>query len=128
MGMVKKSKNSKWKNRNLKKSKEAEKKKRRPMQLKHLFDEYDLEGTGHIRKEDLGTMLFELSVISPNLELPTTVEDLNFLMEILDEDHNGTIEKQEFVNWVEKGLSMSDKQRKTFRSGSVMRFVLGLLF
>ena len=101
--------------------KQLDQQKRRPMQLRHLFDEYDLEGTGHLRKEDLSTMLFELSVICPNLQLPRSENDLNVLMQILDDDGNGTIEKQEFVNWVCKGLSMTKEQRQKFRSGNQMR-------
>jgi Ca2+-binding EF-hand superfamily protein len=45
-------------------------------------------------------------------------------MEILDADQNGTIEKHEFINWVEKGLLLSTEQRQKFRSGSTMRLRL----
>lgn len=101
--------------------KAVQQKKRRPMQVKHMFEEYDINGTGHIGVEELGTLIFEISVINPALELPSSVSDIDTLMKVLDGDNNGSIEQNEFVDWICKGLEMNAAQRVRFSRGSDFR-------
>ena len=47
------------------------------------------------------------------------------IFQSLDKDKSGTVEQEEFINWVEKGSQMSEDQRKTFAaSGKVQAAII----
>lgn len=81
-----------------------------------IFEDYDIDGNGHIDIDELVAMMVELGTIHnrglPNID--STRDAAKLAMEALDENKNGTIEKLEFVNWIRKGLTMTAHQRNVF--------------
>ena len=81
-----------------------------------IFDDYDVDGNGHIDLDELTAMIVELGTIH-NRGLPSidaTRDAAKLAMKALDTDQNGTVEKEEFVEWIKKGLTMSVGQRESF--------------
>jgi Ca2+-binding EF-hand superfamily protein len=84
--------------------------------VNRMFEDYDIDGNGHIDLDELTAMIVELGTIH-NRGLPSidaTRDSAKLAMKALDTDTNGTVEKEEFVEWIKKGLTMSVGQREAF--------------
>ncbi len=84
--------------------------------VNRVFEEYDIDHNGHIDLDELTAMIVELGTIH-NRGLPSidaTRSAAKLAMDALDENKNGTVEKNEFVDWIRKGLTMTVEQRNVF--------------
>ena len=42
---------------------------------------------------------------------PTAMNDAMTVIRSVDTDNNGTVEENEFVNWIQKGIAQPDEKR-----------------
>ena len=89
--------------------------------LRSVFRRFDLDGDGHVSTNEMEALIRALTdgggLGSPDWgkdRQVTPVQDAEFIVEALDEDKNGTIEEDEFVNWIKLGLSRTIKTRKNY--------------
>ena len=84
--------------------------------VNRMFEEYDIDGNGHIDLDELVAMMVELGTMHNRgvTSMEMTRDSAKLAMQALDEDKNGTIEKMEFVDWIRKGLTMTLDQRNAF--------------
>ncbi|KAL3939456.1 MAG: hypothetical protein SGBAC_005820 [Bacillariaceae sp.] len=71
----------------------------------HVFQQVDVDDSGHIDKE-------ELAQLFAKLECKIPAEELDLVMEELDENKDGQIDEEDFVKWYvhsEKRISMRTK-------------------
>ena len=86
-----------------------------------LFNDYDLDGNGHVEIGELVQMMTELKTATgvTNASDNSKVQsDAVCVMKILDADGNGTLEAEEFVKWVTTGLSRPQSERNEVASMS----------
>ena len=77
--------------------------------IREIFDASNYEHDGHMSMEDLKELVektHQLPISNRLGELPSTEQDFKRLMELIDEDHSGTIERQEFMHWLKKGIAL----------------------
>ena len=77
--------------------------------LLETFDVANYEHDGHMSMEDLKDLVEKthaLPIVSTLGELPNTEGDFKRLMELIDDDHSGTIERKEFIRWVQRGIAL----------------------
>ena len=75
--------------------------------LSDCFDYFDEDNDKQINVVELQKVIkyFETCSIADNIQLPTSEDEISNLMSILDVDGNGTVERQEFIDWLRKGVS-----------------------
>ena len=83
-----------------------------------IFSRYDSDGTGDIDVEELTEMVFDFQCSFPDLYANTPPVSprrvARSVIEKLDKDGNGELDKVEFYNWLKTGINMSVKDRQTF--------------
>jgi len=87
--------------------------------LKNLFSHFDADGSGEIDREELERLMIDLPArfyVSP--ESVCLREDVDLVMKTLDEDGGGTVDFEEWKNWIVKGTKKSRGARDKFASQS----------
>jgi hypothetical protein len=91
--------------------------------LREVFGQYDNDGDGHIDEEELFAMMLEMHMIAEQSSAEdgsgVVVPDQSVaasVMRSLDVNRNGTLEEEEFENWMVKGIGQSTKALKHFKS------------
>jgi hypothetical protein len=77
--------------------------------IREIFDASNHEHDGHMSMDDLQELVqktHSLPIASRLGELPSTESDLKRLMDLIDDDHSGTIERKEFMTWLQKGIAL----------------------
>ena len=92
--------------------------------LRRLFQQYDVDGNGHIDERELWAMLTEVVIASGVGTDGFTEDDATTVMHSLDDDGNGTCEQEELVEWCVSGLKRPAKDRKQFAKSSPFAFRL----
>ena len=89
--------------------------------LRSVFRRFDLDGDGHVSANEMEALIRALTdgggLGSPDWgeeRQVTPVQDAKFIVDALDEDKNGAIEEDEFVNWIKLGLSRTIETRKNY--------------
>ena len=90
-------------------------------QMEKVFDGFDNDKDGHITLDELKSMLTELKLRTSigTGSLQSDKEDAQTLLDALDQDNNGAVEKAEFVEWVIRGLGRPLRQRVAWANKSV---------
>ena len=91
------------------------KKKLKHLGIRTIFREFDRNKNGHIDVNELNQLLKKIPerggvVIASEF----TKKDVGRVLEAFDEDGNGTVEEDEFVHWVSRGLSQTISSRQQF--------------
>lgn len=83
-----------------------------------IFSRYDSDGTGDIDVEELTEMVFDFQCSFPDLYKNTPPVSprrvARNVIEKLDKDGNGELDKMEFYNWLKTGINMNLRDRETF--------------
>ena len=80
-----------------------------------LFDEFDKDGNKHIDVDELEMLLTDICERGhATLTSPFSKEDVSNVLKTLDSDGNGTVEEEEFVQWVLAGMAITVEQRQKF--------------
>jgi hypothetical protein len=84
---------------------------------------------GHMKPKDIVAMAKRLQQEYPNvLVQDCTLETAQFIVESLDDDDNGTIEYEEFVEWIMKGAEKTPQERADFAErGEMFRLLISFL-
>ena len=90
-------------------------------QVEGVFESFDKDGDGHITIDELKSMLTELKLRTSigTGSIQSDKEDAQTLLDALDTDNNGSVEKNEFVEWVVRGLGRPLRQRVAWANKSV---------
>ena len=90
-------------------------------QIEKEFSAFDRDKDGKITLRELKGMLTELKLRTSigTGTLKSDKEDAQTLMDALDQDKNGSIEKSEFVDWVIRGLGRPMRERVAWANKSV---------
>ena len=87
--------------------------------IRNLFQKYDVDGDGHIDVDEFAAMMTELLMSTNTLPGDDVVADhqksvqcADKVMKLLDTNENNLLEEEEFMGWIEKGRSMSQKRRE----------------
>ena len=85
--------------------------------LKSIFLEFDRDQDDALSKTELVALMVEMkmrSITQADLttSLKSIAEDANIVLKALDADQNGTVELDEFVDWLTEGLSRPSNERK----------------
>lgn len=88
--------------------------------LRTLFKKFDLDTDGHITQNEMVAMMTEvrLSVGIQTSDVVHCDADAKMIIMAMDADGNGAIEEDEFVNWMNDGLSIPMSKRKSFSEKS----------
>lgn len=90
-----------------------------------IFERYDTDGTGEIDIEELQEMIFDFQCTFPdiysNIEPMSPRKVARTVIEKLDRDLSGELDKDEFYNWLAAGIEMSHEQREKFSQKDPMR-------
>jgi Ca2+-binding EF-hand superfamily protein len=89
-------------------------------QLRTVFLECDLDSDGHIVVDELVAMMTEIRLAMGigNEDVRYAKEDAAAVIQAMDSDGNGRIEEDEFVNWMNDGLSIPMSRRESFAARS----------
>ena len=90
-------------------------------QVEKVFESFDNDKDGKITLEELKSMLTELKLRTSigTGSLQSDKEDAQTLMDALDDDNNGTVEKSEFVDWVVRGIGRPLRARVAWANKSI---------
>ena len=99
-----------------------------------VFTKYDRDCSGSLDVNEVLELMVEIqSVTNDSLvnSVKFTFKDSQMVLENLDTDGNGTVEKNEFIDWLSKGLAMTpDQFERYMRSGDSQHllaiFLLGV--
>lgn len=91
--------------------------------VRAMFRRFDLDSDGHISSSEMEALIRTLTNgagLAPE-DWPASKQvapevDAAFIVEALDKDKNGTIEEDEWVEWILLGLSRSVKERAAYAS------------
>ena len=88
--------------------------------LRSLFKTFDLDSDGHITQDEMVAMMTEvrLSVGIETSDVRHSDADAKMIIMAMDGDGNGAIEEDEFVNWMNDGLSIPMSKRTSFAEKS----------
>lgn len=90
--------------------------------LRYIFTKYDGDNNGHLNLTELKDMFDGV------LKTKTDEKLVQKVMNAFDEDHNGTVEAEEFIKWMKIGLSRTKEQREIFaRKSQLGRIMTGFL-
>ena len=83
---------------------------------------------GHMNSQDLLAMVTRLQKEFPSVLIPNVTSSMaEALIASLDKDGNGTIEYEEFVDWVMQGSQKTPQERaKLTKSGDIFNKLIGL--
>ena len=85
--------------------------------LRVLFRKFDPNATGHIGQPGLRDLF--LHVMDDSQSIRKTAEnDARTVIKAVDTDNNGTVEEEEFVNWIQKGIGQDTEKRKRWGAQS----------
>jgi hypothetical protein len=96
---------------------------RRSEQRRHLrkmFFRFDSDHDGHLTTEELVAMFTEIRLmvgIGP-ADITYAKSDASAIIAAMDNDGNGMIEEDEFINWMNDGMTMPKSSRSAFASTS----------
>jgi Ca2+-binding EF-hand superfamily protein len=81
---------------------------------------------GHLFAKDIITMNKKLSILFPDIKFIDCTETVaETIIQSLDVDNNGSIEMEEFVPWIEVGMSKTKEERMLFASqGEVYQMLI----
>ncbi len=96
-------------------------------ELVKLFSQYDTDGDGFIDQNELAAMMIEMHINQDSKKLDESLEakktdkepDIELAKEVLDAldaDKSGTLERDEFVGWLMTGLRQTKDTLKHFSS------------
>ena len=90
-------------------------------QMQEVFDTFDEDNDGHITLIELKSMLTELKLRTSigTGSIQSDQEDAQTLLDALDQDNNGAVERQEFVDWVVRGLGRPLRERVAWANKSI---------
>jgi Ca2+-binding EF-hand superfamily protein len=83
--------------------------------LKNLFSHFDADNSGEIDRTELERLMIDLPTrfyVSP--ESVCLPEDVDLVMKTLDEDGGGTVDFEEWKQWIVKGAKKSRSARNKF--------------
>jgi Ca2+-binding EF-hand superfamily protein len=90
-----------------------------------IFSKYDTDGTACIDVEELTEMVFDFQCSFPDLYANTPPVSprrvARNVIEKLDQDGNGELDKSEFFNWLKTGINMSIADRETFAKNGPLK-------
>ena len=98
-----------------------------PIVLRAIFSNYDKDGSGTITKPEMTALVLDLQSL-----LPGTPAHLKHCSEVvakiamaaLDLDKGGTIDEDEFVQWVTTGMTRTQNERATFSARGPVNVLL----
>ena len=93
--------------------------------LHGIFESYDDDANHNLDLEELQILVNE--IINKGrvvLNSPYTRKDLNALMKAFDADGNGTVDETEFIDWLMKGMSQTEKDRRAFKNSGELAYKL----
>jgi hypothetical protein len=96
---------------------------RRSEQRRHLrkmFFRFDSDHDGHLTTDELVAMFTEIRLmvgIGP-ADITYAKSDASAIIAAMDNDGNGMIEEDEFINWMNDGMTMPKSSRSAFASTS----------
>ena len=111
----------------------------RVLELQQIFEFYDNSGKGEINKEQFGHMLEDITADAESdddedEENDTHIRktDVDMFIKALDKDGDGMVGQTEFLDYMLRGMSMTEAERKKFAKRSTMhgklnRFVENIL-
>ena len=88
--------------------------------LRTLFKKFDLDKDGNISHAEMVAMMTEvrLTVGIQTSDVAHSDSDAKMVIMAMDADGNGAIEEDEFVNWMNDGLSIPPSKRTAFAEKS----------
>ena len=83
------------------------------IEFREAFQAFDKDGNGSITTKELGTVMRSLG---QNL----SEAEIKEMIDIVDEDKNGTIDFQEFLNLMERKMKIIDKEEELLEAFNVL--------
>ena len=83
------------------------------IEFREAFQAFDKDGNGSITTRELGTVMRSLG---QNL----SEAEIKEMIDIVDEDKNGTIDFQEFLNLMERKMKIIDKEEELLEAFNVL--------
>ena len=84
-----------------------------------IWEKYDVNGNGDLEADEIKAFIKDFTHSEDHL----SDEECAIFVSSLDEDGNGTIQKEELIHFISRGTGMSVKQRKSYiRRGGKLRF------
>merc|ERR1711907_333427 len=110
----------------------------RVLELQQIFEFYDTGGAGEINKEQFGHMLEDITADEESdeddAENDTHIHktDVDMFIKALDSDADGMVGQTEFLDYMLRGMSLTEAEREKFAAKSTMhaklnRFVGNIL-
>jgi len=84
--------------------------------LNIMFQKYDLDNSGYLDVDEIAQLLADTAATGKDgLDNSRDADEILFA---LDSDHNGMVERPEFIKWVLSGLARPQRSRQIFASYS----------
>lgn len=110
----------------------------RVLELQQIFEFYDTGGVGEINKEQFGHMLEDITAGDDSDEEDSENDthihktDVDMFIRAIDSDGDGMVGQTEFLDYMLRGMSLTEAERKKFAAKSTMhaklnRFVENIL-
>ena len=99
-----------------------------------VFKKFDRDGSGALDGNEVLELMVEIQSVTDDPlvnSVKFSFEDSRMVLKALDADGNGTVEDEEFISWLSKGLAMdADQFERYMRSGEqqhqLATFLLGV--
>ena len=99
-----------------------------------VFKKFDRDGSGALDGNEVLELMVEIQSVTDDPlvnSVQFSFEDSRMVLKALDADGNGTVEDEEFISWLSKGLAMdADQFERYMRSGEqqhqLATFLLGV--